>query len=190
MSCGLIYIAGIIAASSEDKNPMASLVKLFDPAAPPSIFGELYLLYTFVLITTASNLFSLTFKDMWNHLYQDPICISILATYPETRMSIPLTVYTVLIIQFLSVYQALVLIVHNSAEKRLAELKNTFPQNPASYLMKAETLYEAVTKTPSASARTPDSNISIFLSEFISKSIAPYFEKHMHELDEIVCASS
>jgi len=53
--------------------------------------------------------------------------------------------------------------------------------------MKAETLYEAVTGGSPPSARTPDSNLSIFFSELVSKSLAPYFERHMAELSEVVC---
>ncbi len=36
-----IYL-GIIAASSDDQNPIGALVKLFDPSSPPSIFSESY----------------------------------------------------------------------------------------------------------------------------------------------------
>eukprot|EP00026_Physarum_polycephalum_P000876 Phypoly_transcript_00877.p1 GENE.Phypoly_transcript_00877~~Phypoly_transcript_00877.p1 ORF type:complete len:1286 (+),score=165.39 Phypoly_transcript_00877:53-3910(+) len=130
-------IACIIAASSEDKNPMASLVKLFDPAAPPSIFGE-----------------------------------------PYVESLVPRS--------YLYVYSSDV--ARDIADKRLSELKNTFPQTPC-YLMKAETLYEAVTGGSPTTARTPDSNISIFLSEFVSKCVAPYFEKHMTELNEVITTS-
>lgn len=91
------------------------------------------------------------------------------------------------------------------AEKRLTEMKTTFPQTPC-YLMKASALYDSISislppsspttsptnspptqPTNTNSARTPDANVSVFLAEHLAKTVAPYIERQMAELNEIVC---
>lgn len=78
----------------------------------------------------------------------------------------------------------------NRADKRLTEMKTTFPQTPC-YLMKASALQEAVAPSenppiPSSIPRTPDANVSVFLADHLAKTVAPYLEKQMTELNEIV----
>lgn len=84
-------------------------------------------------------------------------------------------------------------------------MKTTFPQTPC-YLMKASALYDSISislppsspttsptnspptqPTNTNSARTPDANVSVFLAEHLAKTVAPYIERQMAELNEIVC---
>lgn len=67
------------------------------------------------------------------------------------------------------------------ADKRLSEIRSTC-QASTSFLLKAEALSEGA----APNSNIADSSVNMILTNMMTKSIAPFLEKHMAELNEIV----